>query len=255
MATTHKFRKIVYSSLFGLGLTAGGVTLASAATNQQAPPTTVEAPAANGSADSATDEKNEVDEKPNYTSSVTVAVTPEGPEQSDADEARGSDDRADRASNDTAEQAKLEKVAKIDAKAASKAATDKVPGTAGEVELDEDAGNVVYEVEVTAKDGSETEVIVDAGNAKILAQEVDKSADEAKADKAEQARLEKLAKIDANAASKTATDKVPGTASKPELDEEDGQVVYEVEVTAKDGTETEVIVDAVNGKILAEQAD
>ncbi|CCM63473.1 exported hypothetical protein [Candidatus Microthrix parvicella RN1] len=259
VATTHKFRKIAYSSLFGLGLTAGGVTIASAATTQQAPPTTAEAPAAAGSQDKADtgtdernepDEKNEADEKPDYTSSVTIEVTPEGPEGSDADEADDSEDKAD-----TAEQAKLEKVAKIDADAASKAATDKVPGTVDEVELDEEGGNVVYEVDVVAQDGTETEVIVDAGNGKILAQEVDKDADEAKADKAEQAKLEKLAKIDANAASKAATDKVPGTADKVELDEEDGKVVYEVDVTAKDGTQSEVLVDATNGKILAEQAD
>jgi uncharacterized membrane protein YkoI len=32
-------------------------------------------------------------------------------------------------------------------------------------------------------------------------------------------------------------------------------VVYEVEVTAKDGTETDVIVDATNGKVLSQQAD
>ncbi len=264
MATTHKFRKIAYSSLFGLGLTAGGVTIASAATTQQAPPTTAEAPAAAGSQDKAdtgtdesetnersdADEKKEADEKPNYTSSVTIEVTPEGPEGSDADKADDSEDKAD-----TAEQAKLEKVAKIDADAASKAATDKVPGTVDEVELDEEDGNVVYEVDVIARDGTDTEVIVDAGNGKILAQEVDKDADEAKADKAEQAKLEKLAKIDANAASKAATDKVPGTADKVELDEEDGKVVYEVDVTAKDGTQSEVLVDATNGKILAEQAD
>ena len=177
MATTHKFRKIAYSSLFGLGLTAGGVTIASAATTQQAPPTTAEAPAAAGSQDKADtgtdernepDEKNEADEKPNYTSSVTIEVTPEGPEGSDADKADDSEDKAD-----TAEQAKLEKVAKIDADAASKAATDKVPGTVDEVEPDEEDGNVVYEVDVTAKDGTQSEVLVDATNGKILAEQAD----------------------------------------------------------------------------------
>ena len=98
-----------------------------------------------------------------YTSSVTVPVTKEGPEGSDADEAKA----------DRAEQAKLEKVAKIDARAASKAATDKVPGTVDEVDLDEEGGNVVYEVEVTAKDGTETDVIVDATNGKVLSQQAD----------------------------------------------------------------------------------
>ena len=32
-------------------------------------------------------------------------------------------------------------------------------------------------------------------------------------------------------------------------------MVYEVDVTAKDGTVTEVIVDAGNGRVLAQQAD
>ena len=170
------------------------------------------------------------------------------------------------------DRAKLEKVAKIDAKAASKAATDKVPGTVDEIDLDEEGGNVVYEVEVTAKDGTETDVIVDAGNGKILAQETDDKSDDKDHesddkdhesddkgddadDKAEQAKLEKAAKIDARAASKAATDKVPGTVGDVELDEVDGKVVYEVEVTAKDGTETDVIVDATNGKVLSQQAD
>ena len=265
MATTNKVKKVIYSSLFGLGLTAGGVTLASAATTQEKPPTTIEAPGNKTdteSTESKATEHDEADEKPDYTSSVTVPVTKEGPEGSDADEAKA----------DRAEQAKLEKVAKIDAKAASKAATDKVPGTVDEVDLDEEGGNVVYEVEVTAKDGTETDVIVDAGNGRILAQETDDKSDDKDHesddkdhesddkgddadDKAEQAKLEKAAKIDARAASKAATDKVPGTADKVELDEEDGKVVYEVDVTAKDGTQSEVLIDATNGKILAEQAD
>lgn len=177
MATTNKVKKVIYSSLFGLGLTAGGVTLASAATTQEKPPTTVEASDASAKNDGADTESTESkaaehddpDEKPNYTSSVTVPVTKEGPEGSDANEgSKAEEDRADKA-----ERAKLEKAAKIDAKAASKAATDKVPGTVGDVELDEEHGNVVYEVEVTAKDGTETDVIVDAGNGKILSQQAD----------------------------------------------------------------------------------
>ena len=34
-----------------------------------------------------------------------------------------------------------------------------------------------------------------------------------------------------------------------------GKVVYEVDVTAKDGTQSEVLVDATNGKILRDQQD
>jgi hypothetical protein len=86
MATTSKVKKVIYSSLFGLGLTAGGVTLASAATTQEKPPTTIEAPGNKTdteSTDSKATEHDEADEKPDYTSSVTVPVTKEGPEGSD----------------------------------------------------------------------------------------------------------------------------------------------------------------------------
>lgn len=140
--------------------------------NQSAkPPTTVETPDAAAKPEGVdvgakSDDQHDADEVPNYTSSVTVPVTPDAPEGAEGSE-------ADEAKADKAELAKLEKVAKIDAKAASKAATDKVPGTAAKPELDEEHGNVVYEVDVTAKDGTVTEVIVDAGNGRVLAQQAD----------------------------------------------------------------------------------
>ena len=135
------------------------------------PPTTVETPDAAAKPEGVdvgakSDDQHDADEVPNYTSSVTVPVTPDAPEGAEGSE-------ADEAKADKAELAKLEKVAKIDAKAASKAATDKVPGTAAKPELDEEHGNVVYEVDVTAKDGTVTEVIVDAGNGRVLAQQAD----------------------------------------------------------------------------------
>ena len=104
------------------------------------PPTTVETPDAAAKPEGVdvgakSDDQHDADEVPNYTSSVTVPVTPDAPEGAEGSE-------ADEAKADKAELAKLEKVAKIDAKAASKAATDKVPGTAAKPELDEEHGNV-----------------------------------------------------------------------------------------------------------------
>lgn len=46
-----------------------------------------------------------------------------------------------------------------------------------------------------------------------------------------------------------------GTAKVAELENEDGSVVYEVDVTADDGTVEEVTVDAGNGDILEREAD
>jgi uncharacterized membrane protein YkoI len=42
--------------------------------------------------------------------------------------------------------------------------------------------------------------------------------------------------------------------AEPDLDNENGWVVYSVEVNGTDGTVTEVTVDAGNGAVLAQQA-
>ncbi len=94
-------------------------------------------------------------------------------------------------------------------------------------------------------------MIIDAGNGKVLAQETDDDADDA----AEQAKLAKLAKVSADDAVKKATAAVPGKAAPAELDDEDGKVVYEVEIIQDDGTEVDVIIDAINGDVIAQETD
>ena len=67
----------------------------------------------------------------------------------------------------------LEGLARIDRAAAEKAALGAVPGEVRETELENESGFVVYEVEVAGKDGNFYEVVVDAGNGKVLAQETE----------------------------------------------------------------------------------
>jgi uncharacterized membrane protein YkoI len=74
------------------------------------------------------------------------------------------------AAENEAEGKPLEELAKIDRSAAERAALDAVPGEVREVELESESGFVVYEVEVAGNDGTLHEVIVDAGNGKVLAQ-------------------------------------------------------------------------------------
>ncbi|MEA2843807.1 MAG: hypothetical protein QOJ69_1478 [Actinomycetota bacterium] len=104
------------------------------------------------------------DTKPAYTSSVTVADT-------------GTENEA----NDAA-LAGLAKISPDQAKAAALAA---VPGTAGQVALEDENGNVVFGVEITAADGTKTDVKVDAGNGTVLAQEAE-DANESGADESDQ---------------------------------------------------------------------
>jgi uncharacterized membrane protein YkoI len=71
----------------------------------------------------------------------------------------------------------------------------------------------------------------------------------------ESKQLEGLARIDQAAAEKAALDAVPGIVKDAELSNENGFVVWEVEVQVPDGTLQEVKVDADNGQILAQEAE
>ncbi|MBG6226529.1 putative membrane protein YkoI [Arthrobacter sp. CAN_A2] len=74
-------------------------------------------------------------------------------------------------------------------------------------------------------------------------------------DAEESAQLAKLATVDATAAEAAATASVPGsTVIKTDLNDEDGFLVYDVDVKDSAGTVTEVTVDAGNGTVLASEA-
>ena len=122
-----------------------------------------------------------------------------------------------------------------------------------DVELEDEDGTIVYGVEVKAKDGSKQDVKVDAQTGKIV--KVDngdeeengqEKKDEEENDKQEQAKLAKQAKITEAESKAIALQKVPGTVTDVELEDEDGTIVYGVEVQAKDGSKQDVKVDATN---------
>jgi uncharacterized membrane protein YkoI len=69
-----------------------------------------------------------------------------------------------------------------------------------------------------------------------------------------EAALQKLAKITLEDAVRAAQGAAPGTITESGIENEDGNVVYTVEVRSGNST-SEVIVDAGNGKVLAVVAD
>lgn len=75
-------------------------------------------------------------------------------------------------------EAPVEGLATITADEAAAAASGAVPGTVGEVELENENGSVVYSVEITDDTGAEVDVKVDAGDATILDQQADDEAEE-----------------------------------------------------------------------------
>lgn len=72
---------------------------------------------------------------------------------------------------------------------------------------------------------------------------------------ADEASLPEMAKISLNEAVKAALQAVPGKALRAELENEDGYLVYGVEVASADRQVTDVKVDAGNGKILKTERD
>jgi uncharacterized membrane protein YkoI len=126
-------RKAIATGAAAVGVVLGAAGITAAATNSDSSSTSADAPDA-----------SDGQQDSSYTSSITA---PEG--------------------------AKLDGLATITADQASSVAVSATGGTAGEVELENENGNVVYGVEITAPDGKQLDVKVDAGNASVLDQEAD----------------------------------------------------------------------------------
>ncbi|WP_165978614.1 PepSY domain-containing protein [Actinomadura darangshiensis] len=140
---------------------------------------------------------------------------------------------------------------------AADAALKAAPGKIAEIELDGEHGRTVWEVDVLADDGTPRDVAVDAGNGKVTANRVDRpdQGDDDDGDgKAEAAAL-RNAKVTAPDAAATALKSVPGRVTSADFDREAGKAVWEVDVTAQNGTEHELTIDATTGKVLTKEVD
>lgn len=101
---------------------------------------------------------NGSNDKPTYQSSITTTANEDSRSEAAADFA-------------------LAKSAKIDLAQAARVGAGAVPGgVTTSVELTNEGGNIVYEVTV-ATSTTETDVIVDAGDAKVLAKQADHEKD------------------------------------------------------------------------------
>ena len=74
-------------------------------------------------------------------------------------------------------------------------------------------------------------------------------------DEQEEKQLQKEATVTEEAAVSAALQEVSGKAGEAELEDEDGTVVYGVEVTDDQGKKFDVKVDAKTGKVLKAEAD
>lgn len=85
--------------------------------------------------------------------------------------------------------------------------------------------------------------------------EQDDATEGASSEAEESAALESLATVTPAQAEAAAVSDVPGTAGTAELENENGYVVYGVEVTTPDGSVVEVAIDAGTGDVLGQESD
>lgn len=156
------------------------------------------------------------------------------------------------------------------------------PGTITELELEKDDNRAVYEVEIV-NDGVEYELKVDGNSGEILKlkekriaqKELAKNDNQEKISVKEQNEKEekvteskndlktkvesKEAKkqntvIDKDEALEIALAEFPGEVDSIELDEEDGRLIYEIEIESGD-EEAEFEIDAMTGEIIVIEID
>lgn len=162
---------------------------------------------------------------------------------------------------DQQEQKQLAKEATITKEEAISVALKEVAGKVGDTELEDEDGTVVYGVEVTDDQGNQQDVKVDAKTGKVLKVEADDEneeegdKDEEVSDKLEQQKLEKEAKISAKESITIALKEINGQVTETELEDEDGTVVYGVEITDNQGKKHDVKIDAKTGKVLKVEDD
>jgi uncharacterized membrane protein YkoI len=107
------------------------------------------------------------EQQPQYTGSIAA------PEEKDQGNEAADANEGEDQGNEAAESKQLQSLARIDQTTAEQAALEAVPGTVKDTELENENGFVVYGVEIAGNDGKTYDVKVDAGNAKVLQQEVE----------------------------------------------------------------------------------
>ncbi|OYD06094.1 PepSY domain-containing protein [Paludifilum halophilum] len=126
-------------------------------------------------------------------------------------------------------------------------AQDRYPGEVTEVELDDDEGRAVYDMDLETEKGT-YDLKMDAVNGDILSIKQEDVGD----DGTKENRVTKQAtktKIGMKEAKQIALKKVNGNVNEMELDYEDGKLIYDISIDTKE-QEAEVEIDAETGKIV-----
>jgi uncharacterized membrane protein YkoI len=128
--------------------------------------------------------------------------------------------------------------------ACRKAVSELAKGEIIKMELENEDGVDLYEIDVKSADGVKWEFKCDKASAKILEKEQELP-------NADHPTFTALKKIDEAQARKIALQAHPGEITKVEYEiEKDGTATYEFDIKLNDGREMEVEVDAASGKLI-----
>lgn len=128
------------------------------------------------------------------------------------------------------------KEVRITASEAQKLALTAQPGWIKELSLEAEHGTLLYQAEIISN-GREIDVYVDALTGEAWREH-------------DPARQQKLVKITEAQARAIALNQVKGTVSKVELDEDDGQYIYEIELRTDKHGEVDIEISATTGAVL-----
>ena len=132
-------------------------------------------------------------------------------------------------------------------------AVKSVDGKVTQIELDREKSGDIYEVEVKS-DGVEYDLDIDAKTGKVLRTDKDDYDDDDFDDSDDKVIVSDGKFITEEAAVKIAMKQAKGTVTEIELDEDDGRVIYEIEI--KDGKyDYDFDIDAISGEVLKFEKD
>ncbi|WP_158079420.1 PepSY domain-containing protein [Actinomadura sp. CNU-125] len=148
---------------------------------------------------------------------------------------------------------------------AADAALKTIPGGHIEgLEMDYDGRRLVWETDVLAVDGTWRELHLDVHDGRVLADQIDRpevsedgdgcddpKSDEGVAGPAAQSAALRSAKISASRAARVALEEVPGTMVSVDFEYRRTAHVWEIDITAENGTAHKLKVDAASGALVA----
>lgn len=122
-------------------------------------------------------------------------------------------------------------------------AAEELGGQAIEIDRSDDGGEELWQVTVAVEDEAVEVYVSLDGNAVVREGESEPLDDE------DRRRLDELA-ISASEAATTAVSELAASVEEVDLTDENGVVVWDIELRTTDGASTDVLVDAVTGEVL-----